>query len=137
MTATMSATSVRRQFSEFIDGVVRDKPQFFKRNRDTILSLSEHQMQMLLENFRFHVTVEREEDHSFTVLPEDFDLIGVGNTKDEAIYDLAEQLMEYSQEYYDEFHLYANAPNRAHHFPYILHVLTKDSVEDVVSLIDE
>lgn len=136
MTNMPTATSIRREFSAFIDSTVRDKPQFFKRNRDTILTLSEDQLHQLLANFRFPATLDRDEDGSFLAVADGFDMIGVGDSQDAAIRHLAEELMDYAQEYYDDFHLYANATNRSHHFPYVLHVLAQDSIEGVVSLID-
>ena len=36
---------------------------------------------------------------------------------------LAEELMEYAEEYINEFTLYFNGPNRKNHFPYIYRVL--------------
>lgn len=137
MEAVMNATKARSQFSEFIDSVVRDKPQFMKRNRDVILSFSEAQVEQLLSKYRFNVQVEVEEDDSFTVVMDEMDLIGAGDTKDEAIDDLAEQMVEYAQEYYQEFSLYSQSPNRADHFPYILLILTQDSIDEVKALIND
>lgn len=137
MDMVVNATQVRAHFSEFIDNVVRDKPQFMKRSRDVIYSFSENQIQLLLEQYQFHVNVEQDEDASYNVTDDKFDLIGWGNTKEEAIIDFAEQLVDYAEEYYQEFALYSLAPNRKHHFPYILHILTKHSIDEVRLLIHD
>lgn len=135
MNMVMNSTTVRNHFSEFVDNVVRDKPQFMKRNRDLISFFSEEQLNSLLEKYQFHVKVEKDEDGSFNVMDEKFDLIGWGDTPEEALNDFAEQLIEYAQEYYEDFAMYFQSPNRRPHYPYILHVLSKNSVNEVRTII--
>jgi antitoxin YefM len=40
MEAILNATEVRANFSGFFDSVVRERPQFVKRNRDIIAAVS-------------------------------------------------------------------------------------------------
>jgi antitoxin YefM len=50
--------------------------------------------------------------------------------------ELANNLVEYAQEYIDEFHLYVNAPNRKEHFPFVIHVLIQPDIDAVIRLIN-
>lgn len=56
----------------------------------------------------------------------------IENLKEE----LARQMVEYANEYEDEFVLYFNAPNRRAHAPYVMNILLQDTVGDVSDLID-
>ena len=48
---------------------------------------------------------------------------------------LAQELIEYAQEYFSEFQLYFNSPNRHSHFPYVLKVLIQEDLDGVINLI--
>ncbi|GAI14371.1 unnamed protein product [marine sediment metagenome] len=49
--------------------------------------------------------------------------------------ELARELLEYSEEYMNEFGLYYNSPNRKNHFPYVYRViLASDDIEKVRKL---
>ncbi|MCG6197514.1 hypothetical protein H1215_10065, partial [Anoxybacillus sp. LAT_38] len=49
---------------------------------------------------------------------------------------LAQELLEYAQEYYEDFATYYSAPNRRAHFPYVLKVLIQDDLQGIVHLLD-
>jgi predicted RNase H-like HicB family nuclease len=136
MQEVLNATDVRREFSRFIDSVVREKPRAIKRNRDVIFSLSLDHIEDLLSKYELSMEFEQEDDGSYTgSLKQIPDIIGNGDTIDDLRYDLAVQLMEYAQDYYANFTRYYNAPNRRSHLPYILSVLIQDDVEGVKKLI--
>ncbi|MEQ8201913.1 MAG: hypothetical protein ABRQ24_10890 [Syntrophomonadaceae bacterium] len=132
----LNASEVRNEFSSFIDTVVREKPMVFKRNRDRVLSISTEQAKNLLESHRFKATLIPEEDGSVTITLEDFDLAVNAPDRDQAILKLAEELAEYSQDYFDQFSLYFNAANRRKHFPYVLKVALAEGIQEVAGFID-
>ncbi len=135
MEGVLNATDVRREWGSFIDTVIHEKPKFVKRNRDTFISLSIKQAKALLNSFYFKIQYLKEDDGTVTATLDDFDL--VVNEADElsARKALAQELIEYAQEYFCEFQLYFNSPNRRSHFPYILMVLIQEDLNGVIDLI--
>ena len=134
---TEKASDVRQHFSEFIDGVVRDRPGFLKRNRDILATLNLEHLQVLLDSLQFHARIRLDEQGLYLgTLHEIEDIVAVGATEQEAIADLAKNLAEYAEEYLTEsFRLYFHAPNRRAHFPYVLKVAMQADEDAVVSLI--
>lgn len=133
---TINATDVRKHFSEFIDMVVREKPAVIKRNRDYVFSLSVEDMCFILEQYRFSVDKQIEDDGSITLSLNEIDLVVNESTLENAVDSMAKEIKEYAEEYYENFKLYYNSPNRKIHFPYILRVLTSRSFEDIRGMID-
>lgn len=132
----LNATQVRANFGGFIDDVVRVKPQFVKRNRDVITGISNDHLKLILSAYEFTFEYEQGQDGgvygSIEQIP---DIIGEGTSVAALRLDLAEQLIEYAQMYYEDFARYSNAPNRREHVPYVLRVLQYDSVEEVEKLL--
>ncbi|AXF55322.1 hypothetical protein [Salicibibacter kimchii] len=135
MNGTLNATDVRKHWGQFNDDIVRDGPRFVKRNRDTWAALSTDHLKVAFEKFTFEAAFNVEKDGSFTVSLKDFDLIENGDTKDDAVDLLANELIEYAHDYQNNFQKYFNAPNRRHHFPYIMNVLVQEDSEGVKGLI--
>lgn len=133
--SVLNATEVRANFGGFIDDVVRQKPQFIKRNRDVISSISVQHLMKILEIYDF--TIEFEEKNGvFTGSIEQIeDILGEAGSLQELRYNLAEQLLDYAHEYYDSYSEYNAAPNRKSHAPYILRVLLYNDVSEVAELL--
>jgi len=132
---TIPATDIRKNFSSAIDTVVREKPVALKRNRDNLMLLSNTQILGLLNDCVFKPAFISEEDGSITATLDGFDLVINAANREEAITKLAEELVDYATEYYDQFQLYFNANNRKQHFPYILRVLLAEDLDEVKALI--
>lgn len=133
---TMQATDIRKNFSAAIDKAIREKPIAFKRNRDNLLLLSNVQVLGLLKGYSFKPVYIAEEDGSVTATLEGFDLVINAVDREKAITSLAEELLEYAQEYYDHFQLYFSSNNRQQHYPYILRVLLAEDLDEIKELID-
>lgn len=131
---TINATEVRNNFSFYIDTVVREKPIAVKRNRDVLLFLSDQMVKDLLSNLTIKAELT-EEDGIIVGTLEGFDIVSYGNTKQEVVHNLAEDLLEYSQDYINDFKLFYNAPNRKSHFRYVLKVLLASSIDEIKELI--
>ena len=59
----------------------------------------------------------------------------VGGSTTGAKGSLAKELIDYAEEYINDFRLYYNSPNRKNHFPYIYRVLlASDDLEKVKRL---
>jgi uncharacterized protein YbcC (UPF0753/DUF2309 family) len=122
LTSILNSTAVRKEWSRFIDDVVRTKPALVKRNRDLIAVLSLDLLDYILSEYMLTLKIEKEEDGSYSGSFKEIDI--ADNAKDiETLKDkLARELIEYSQEYLEEFKSYYYSPNRQKHFPYIYRV---------------
>lgn len=135
MKTALKATDVRRNWSKFIDDIKWVKPAFIKRNRDIIAVLPFDLLEFILKEYKLTVKVAQEEDGSYTGIINEMDLMI--NTPDiESLkIEIAKELLEYSEEYMDEFRLYYNSPNRKNHFPYVYRtILASDDIEKVKEL---
>ncbi len=132
----LNASEVRNDFSSFVDKVVHERPMVFKRNRDQVLSLSTEQANSLLESYRFKAVFIPEEDGSITITLEDFDLVVNAPERNQAVIKMAEELIDYSQDYLDQFALYFKTINRKKHFPYVMKVALAEGIQEVAGFID-
>jgi len=132
----LNASEVRKDFSRFIDQVVHERPIVFKRNRDKILSLSIEQINALLEEVKFKAELFNEEDGSVTMVLEGFDLVVNGLNQEQTFEKMAEELVDYAQDYFEQFSLYSKSPNRKKHFPYVMKVALSEDIPAIVRLIN-
>jgi antitoxin YefM len=134
MQAVLNSTEARKNWSELIDDIAHNKPQFISRNnRDPFLSINMNQTKVILSKYTFNFEYEFEEDDTVTAGLEGFDLFVNAETKEQAIRELAVDLIEYAKEYFDNIQLYFNAPNRQDHFPFIMNVLLQEDLDGVIN----
>lgn len=136
MQGVLNATDVRKEWGKFIDTVVHERPGIVKRNRDYFLALSIKQARALLGDYHLKARFAKEDDGSITATLESFDLAVNAPDEYSARKALAEELIEYSTEYFNEFTLYFNSTNRQSHFPYVLAVSLQEDLEGVLGLIN-
>lgn len=130
------ATDVRREWGRFNDLVVRRGPQFVQRNRDEWMAISTEHLRGLLASFRLHVRSEAENDGTHVATVDELDLVANGPDEAQALRALADDLIDYAEEYIKDFELYSRSLNRRAHLPYVLNILAQDSVSDVLGLFD-
>ncbi len=136
MEAVLSATHVRANFGEFIDTVVREKPQVVRRNRDVIIALSVSQMRALLSAYGLNYEFEVDEDGRYAGSMEEIDfIVADGSCLEELRMNLALHLVAYAKDFMSNFHHYASAPNTKKHVPYVLRILIEDSMDAVASML--
>ena len=129
----MNATDVRKEWSSVIDSVVRDKPKIIKRTRDRMWISNLETMVEILDGYHFTAEQFVEEDYSITLSLNEIDLVENAGTVEECKKKLAESIMEYSWEYYNNYSYWHQAPNRKKHVPYVFKALIMD---DTVKLGD-
>jgi hypothetical protein len=129
---TINATEVRNNFSFYIDTVIREKPIAVKRNRDVLLFFSDQIVKDLVRDLTF----QADEDGTIVGTIEGFDLVVEGKSEQEVIRKLAEDLLEYAQDYVNDFKLFYNAPNRKSHYPYVLKVLLASAIDEIIGFIN-
>jgi hypothetical protein len=135
MQDVMSATEVRKKWSTWIDRVVREKPSVVKRTHDYFVGISVEHLIKLLEPYKFEMEIDAEEDGSLVASLKGLDLVVSGQNEYEARKALAQELLEYAQDYFEEFDLYYRTPNRQEHFPYLLKVLLLNDTREIERLI--
>lgn len=131
----MNATDVRRDWSEVVDNVVRDKPKFIKRTRDYMMLTNMRVLENVLSAYSFTAEKFIEENGSVTLSLNEIDLIENGKDEQDAKLLLAKSILEYAEDYYQDFNLYSNSPNRKAHVPYVLKALVYEDEKKIGDLI--
>ncbi len=135
MRTVLKASDVRKEWSKFIDEVKWVKPALVKRNRDIIAVMSIDLLEFILKEYKFAVEVKQEEDGSYTGILNEMDLMANAVDMESLKLELVKELLEYSEEYMNEFSLYYNSPNRKNHFPYVYRaILASGDIEKVKKL---
>ena len=123
MISIMNATDVRKEWSTIVDSAVRVKPQFFKRTRDHCFLSDFRFMDELLKGYSFSAVQMPEEDGSVTLALNEMDLAENGKDEKDARMKLAASILEYAEDYYNDFSYWGSAPNRRAHIPYVFKAL--------------
>lgn len=125
------ATDVRREWSSVCDSVIHEKPKFIKRTRDKLWFSSLETMKDLLDVYKFTARKFVEDDGSVTLSLNEIDLVENGIDEETARMNLAQSIMEYSVEYYNDYEKYSHSPNRKSHIPYIFKALIIDDPKQI------
>jgi len=126
----MSSTQVRSEWSTVIDTVIRDKPVLIKRTRDQVVLTNIALLNELLEAYTFHATLFTEADGTITLSLDEIDLIENGKDEQDARNKLASSILDYSNDYYNDFTYWARG-NRKSHKPYVFKALILADVEKI------
>jgi hypothetical protein len=130
---TLNATEVRRNWSAVMESVVREKPRFIKRTRDYMVLADVKLFEHLLAAYHFTADKFTEEDGSITLSLRELDLVEHAQTEAEAKELLGKSILDYAEDFYQEFSLWSAAPNRKSHIPYVLKALV---IDDAVKIGD-
>jgi len=130
-----NATDVRKEWSSVINGAIRVRPQFIRRTREEMVLINLHHLETVLDAYKYTARKIVEDDGSVTLSLNEIDLAENGTDESEVKYALAESILEYAEDYYDNFPLYNMSPNRKDHVPYVLKALILNNPEMVSGLI--
>jgi hypothetical protein len=89
----------------------------------------------LLSAYKFTANKYIEDDGSVTLGLIELDLAENGKDEQEAIKKIAQAILEYSEDYYNEFDIWSSAPNRKSHIPYVFKSLLLNDIEKIGGLI--
>ncbi|MCL2108611.1 MAG: hypothetical protein FWH20_04605 [Oscillospiraceae bacterium] len=132
----MNATDVRNDWSAVLDSVIREKPKFIKRTRDYMLLSGLDIIEIMLEAYKFTADEYIEDDGSVTLSLVEMDLVDNGKTKEEAIHNLAKDILEYAADYYQLFFDdWSVSTNRRAHLPFVFKALILNDIEKIGELI--
>lgn len=129
------ATAIRKEWSAACDSVIHNKPMFIKRTRDKMWFSNLDIMSEILSAYKFTATKFIEEDGSITLSLNEIDLVENGKSEQDARLSLANAILEYSLDYYNDFELYSHSPNRKQHIPYVFKALILDNPEEIGEMI--
>lgn len=138
MLSELNLTEARKSFSSLYDQVFNTfKPTIISRKKsEKVLVLRVDLQKMLLSHFSLKPEIISEDDNSVTLSLDQLELYVNGNTLEEAIKILSDDLKFYAQDYVKRSQLFLHAPNRRSHFPYVLRVLLCDSDEEIRGLLE-
>lgn len=138
MLTEVNFTEARNDFSSLYDQVFNAfKPAIINRKKtEQVLLLRADLQKMLLSCFSLKPEVITEADNSVTLSLDQLEIYVNGNTLEEAIKILIDDLKFYAQDYIQRSQLFLHAPNRRSHFPYVLRILLCDNDEEIRSLLE-
>ena len=87
------------------------------------------------EELKFNASLVTEDDGSVTGIIDELDLIENSDTRESCVALLISAMRDYARDFYSEFELWASAPNRKAHIPYVLKILSSSDEqlrEDIV-----
>ena len=122
MKTILKSTEVRKEWSSFIDHVIRESPALVKRNRDLVAVLSVELLDYILSEYKLTVEVKREKDGSYSGVFNEIDIMANAMNLESLEDKLANELIEYSEEYMNEFKMHYYSSNRKDHFPFVYRV---------------
>ena len=85
----------------------------------------------LLSGYEFSAKEFVEDDGSVTLSLNEIDLVENAPTEKEAISILANSILEYAVDYYNEFQLWSSAPNKKSEIPYVFKALILDDTTKI------
>lgn len=128
----MKSSDVRQYWASFMDDVFHRVPKLVQRNeRDVFMALNFDYLSALLDNVRYSVEIEQDkETGEFIATMDDFWFVESGRSEKEAIHKLANQLLDFSHDYFNEIQTHQNEPNFKSQFQKVTRALvTNDAVE--------
>jgi len=131
---TINATKARNEWSSLVESVIREKPAIIKKTRDYLFLSDLSILENILSAYTFHAETFVEDDGSITISLDEIDLIENAPDIQGAISRLAHAILEYSQDYYNEF-AYWSKGSRKSHIPFIFKALILNDIGKIGGLI--
>ena len=137
MLTEVNFTEARNNFSSLYDQVFNTfKPAIINRKRLSKSCFCVLTSKNAFIMFSLNPEVITEDDNSVTLSLDQLEIYVNGNTLEEAIKILINDLKFYAQDYIQRSQLFLHAPNRRSHFPYVLRILLCNNDEEIRSLLE-
>ncbi|MDO4379730.1 MAG: hypothetical protein Q4D20_02535 [Clostridia bacterium] len=127
----VNSTQVRKNWSQAVDDVIREKPIFVKRTRDCFCMINDDMLLQLLSNCNYTAEEYVEDDGSITLSLNEIDLVENAETIEEAKTALGKAILEYADEYYGDLQYWSTAPNRKAHMPYVFKAIILNDAKKI------
>lgn len=131
---SVNATDVRKNWSTYLDNV-RNKPVFIKRTHDFSALMDIKSLKLALSYVPITYSKVTDKGGSIVISSNDMDVVSTGKDEQEALFNFVCDLIEYAQEFYDEFEFWSSDPNRVKHIPMVLRILTADNSQEVEDML--
>jgi len=107
------------------------------REKVSIISTEIYE-EILDRGYKFNPTIEEDPDNKgYTISIDELLIHGDGPTVIDALSDLAENLMDYAQDYLTRVDFFRQIENRKHHYPYLRRVAKLSDIYKVMEVIAE
>ena len=94
--------------------------------------------EILDRGYKFNPTIEEDPDgHGYTIFIDELLIHGDGPTLISALNDLAENLMDYAEDYLKRIDFFRQIDNRKHHYPYLRRIAKLTDIDQVMEVIAE
>ena len=133
---SINVTDVQKEWSTVVDSAIQEKPKFVKRTQDCMMILGVRFMETMLDAYRFTAERYEEDNGSITLGLNEIDLVENGIDENDARMKLSASILEYAEDYYNDFSLYYSSSNRRHHLPYVIKSLILNDVVKIRELIE-
>ena len=130
----INATKVRNEWSSISESVIREKPAFIKKTRDYMFLSDIKTIEQMLSAYSYTADIYFEDDGTITLSLYEIDLVENGLDESEAIEKLARAILEYSEDYYNDFAYWARGQRKSH-LPYVFKALILNDPEKIGGLI--
>jgi len=130
----ISAVQVRNEWTSMVDMVMHEKPQFIKQSHGYMFLTDFNVLEYLLSAYTFNAKTLLEDDGSVTIILDEIDLVENGQDEQEAQAKLARAILEYSEDYYNDFAYWSKGSNVSH-IPYVFKSLMLNDVAKIGELI--
>ena len=130
----INATRVRNEWSSISESVIREKPVFIKKTRDYMFLSDVSTAEQMLSGYSFTADMYTEDDGSITMSLAEIEIVENGLDEQEAKGKLARAILEYSEDYYNDYAYWARGRRKAH-IPYVLKSLILNDAERIGGLI--
>lgn len=131
----LSSTEVRKDWSVTVDSVIREKPMFIKRTRDYMLLSSLDVINNILNPYSFHAEKFVESDGSITLSLNEIDLVKNAPNEEQAKLRLSESILEYAEDFYNDFKYWTTDESKKKHIPFVLKALILNDTKEIGDLI--
>jgi hypothetical protein len=118
--------------SSILENAISEKPQFFKKDEDLLVLLNVNLLKEILKVYKFIAHKYVETDGSVTISLDNIDLIESSVSEDEAKFELAKSIKEYSEEFYVNFEIWGTALNRKEHIAFVLKAILAENIDEII-----
>lgn len=127
------SSDVHQDWSRFVDEVIQKLLSLF----NVINEMNLEYMPVIMDNIRYSVKVEYDKDsEEYVATMNDFWFVEAGKTEGIAVQKLADQLSDFSIDYYKDINIYHSTKDFKKVFPRVLKALIIDDTKRIIDSFD-
>ena len=135
-TTKQELPSIVREAASGYETIARNQKSL-KEGKVSILS-TEIFEEILDQGFKFYPEIEEDQDKKgYTIAVKELMIHGEGATIQEALRDLAENIMDYAEDYLARIEFFRQVENRKGHYPYVRRMAKCSNLEEAMEVLAE